>query len=159
MPVNKLNITLTPEEVDAINEAIQILKNSLPFGLNLTKEERLALSNIQDDRLSFVEKVVVDYAPVNANLVSGFAGTLANAVNDLTLYEQLRNVILQLQSVVETYTDTQQVAGNEAYEFSLEFYGTAQRAAKNNVPGTDAIVDDLGKLFEGQGPQPAPPTP
>lgn len=160
MPFNKLNITLTAPEEAAIQGAIDALKTNLPFGINLTKQERVELSNLQDERLSFVTKIIEDYAPANPGLVSGFAGTLAEAQTDFTLYNQLRNFIGQMKSVVEMYEDTQQVAGSEDYTFSREFYASAQRGAENNVPGADAIVDDLGRLFEEQGQeQPVTPDP
>jgi hypothetical protein len=159
MPVNKLNIALTPVQVAAIQTAIDALNVNVPFGLNLTKQERTELPNIQDERYAFVTKVIDNYAPVHPTLVSGFAGTLTEARTDFELYRQLEPFIEQLRSVTEMYQDTQQVAGTEAYTFSREFYGTAQRAAENNVPGTDAIVDDLGQLFEQSPPPPPPPPP
>lgn len=160
MPFNKLNVTLTPAQETAIQAAIDALKTNLPFGINLTKEERVELPNLKDERLSFVTKIIENYAPANPGLVSGFVGTLAEAQTDFTLYKQLRNFIAQLKPVVEMYEDTQQVAGSEDYTFSREFYASAQRGAANNYPGADAIADDLGELFEEQGQQqPAVPIP
>ena len=158
MPVNMLNISLTPAQEAAIQTAIDALRANLPFGINLTRQERTELPNIQDERYSFVNKVITNYAPANPALVSGFAGTLAEATTDFNLYNQLESFIEQLRGILEMYTDTQQVGGTEAYTFSREFYGSAQRAAQNNVPGSDAIVDDLGQLFE-QSPPPPPLTP
>jgi hypothetical protein len=167
MPFNKLNITFTAAQLTAINAGIDQILANIPFGVNLTKEERISLPNIADERRAFVEKIIDNYALANPNLVTGFAGTVAEAATDLELFRQFENPIERLLSVVEICKDTQQVAGSEAYTFSREFYSTAQRAAENNVPGSDAIVDDLGQLFEGQGPgapvltppPPPPPTP
>ena len=158
MPTNQLNITLTAPQLAAINAAIDALLSNVPFAVNLTKDERTSLPNIGDERLPFVEKVIDNYAPANPTLVSGFAGSKAEALTDLTLYRQFENPIERLMSVLEIYKDTQQLAGSEAYKFSRVFYDTAQIAAENNVPGANAIVDDLGTLFEGQG-VPHPPTP
>ena len=137
--------------------AIDALNDALPFAVNLTKEERTELPNIQDERLAFVTKVIDNYAPANPTLVTGFAGTLAEATTDFTLYRQLEPFIEQLRSVLEKFQDTQQLGGTEAYTFSREFYNTAKRAAENNVPGADAIADDLSALFD-QTPA-EPPTP
>jgi hypothetical protein len=106
-----------------------------------------------------VTKVINNYAPANPTLVSGFAGTLAEAQTDFTLYNQLEPFIEQLRGVLERYQDTQHVGGSEAYTFSREFYSTVQRAAENNVPGSDAIADDLGVLFADQGGPGTPETP
>jgi len=39
-----------------------------------------------------------------------------------------------------------------------QLYASAKLAAANNVPGADAVVDDLKSLFEGQGVE-LPPNP
>ena len=159
MPFNKLNITFTQPQLDAINLAVNQILANIPLAQNLTKEERTSLQNIADERRAFVEKVIDNYAPSNPRLVSGFAGTLPEAVTDLTLFRQFENPIERMLSVIEIFKDTQQIAGSEAYTFSRHFYETTQTAAANRVPGTDVIVDDLGQLFEGQGTPPVPPTP
>ena len=158
MPINKINVTLTPIQVAAIQAALTSLIANVPFAVNLTKQERTEMPNISDERLAFVTKVVNNYAPANPALVTGFAGTLAEAQTDFGLYNQFEPFIERLRSIIEIYEDTQQVAGSEAYTFCREFYSTVQRAAENNVPGTDAIADDLGALFE-QTKAPVPPTP
>ena len=159
MPVNKINITLTPTQLTAIQAALDAMKSNVPFAVNLTKKERTELSNISDERLAFVTKVINNYAPANPSLVSGFAGRMPDAQNDFQLYNQFEPFIEQLRSIIEMYQDTQQAAGSEAYTFSREFYSSVQRAAENNVPGSDAIADDLGVLFAAQGPPGTPPTP
>jgi hypothetical protein len=35
----------------------------------------------------------------------------------------------------------------ESYVAALAFYNSAKSAAKSNVPGTDYILDELGKRF------------
>ena len=80
MPTNQLNITLTAPQLAAINAAIDALLSNVPFGVNLTKDERTSLPNIGDERLPFVEKVIDNYAPANPTLVSGFAGSKAEEI-------------------------------------------------------------------------------
>lgn len=167
MPFSKINITLTAAQVTAIQAAINALKNpaNLPVQFNLTKEERGSLQNINNMRYPYVQRAIKNHGPNNANLVSGFAGTQAEAANDLVFYDQVEPFIGQLLQVLEIYQDTQQVAGSEAYTWTRVLYNTAQDAAANLVPGADAVVDDLAPLFEGQGgpgggtPVPPPPPP
>lgn len=151
MPTNKIDITLTPAQKIAIQKAIDILKSNLPFGVSLTRQERTELSDLKDEHISFVERVIDDHAPVNLNLVNGFGGTLAQAQSDLTLYQELRTYILQLRRVLEMYEDTQQLAGSEAYTFSRVFYHSAMVAAQNHEAGAEAIVTDLDHLYDEQG--------
>jgi hypothetical protein len=66
-----------------------------------------------------------------------------------------------MASILESYVDTQWLAGVEAYAYHREFFAVVERAKQNNVPGADAIFNDLKRLYEGQG-EPGgetPPTP
>jgi len=159
MPFNKINTTFSALQLAAIEAAVvQILAN-LPEQFNLTTEERTALPNISDARYPYAQRGIEIHGPNNPNLVSGFAGTQAEATNDFTFYNQSETVIQRLKQVIEIVTDTQQVAGSEGYVWLRELYRNAKGAAENQVPGADAVVDDLKTLFEGQGNTTPPPTP
>jgi len=54
-------------------------------------------------------------------------------------------------SLAEMMNDTRTAAGSDAYQASLSIYSSAKAAAKQGVPGTQTIVDEMGKLFESQG--------
>ncbi|MBI4945134.1 MAG: hypothetical protein HY840_01890 [Bacteroidetes bacterium] len=150
MPFSKINLTLSPAQMTAIQTAINALKSTanMPAQFNLTKAERRTLPNISNERYPYVQRAIKNHAPVNPNFVSGFAGTVAEATNDLTFYDQVGNFIGQLKQIVEIYEDTQQVAGSEAYTWTRAFYNTAKSAAVNQVPGADAVVDDLASMFQ-----------
>jgi len=164
MPFSKINITLNAVQLAAIQAAITALKApaNMPAQFNLTKDERKTLPNINNNRYPYVQRAIKNHGPANPNLVSGFAGTQAEASNDLTFYDQMENFIGQLLQIIEIYQDTQQVAGSEGYTWTRMLYNTAKDAAANQVPGADAVADDLATLFEGQGvegdvpPSPAP---
>jgi hypothetical protein len=151
MPFSKINTTFTPAQLAAIDAAIAEILANLPAQFNLNKDERTALPNISDERYPYAKRGIQIHGPNNPNLVSGFAGTQAEATNDLTFFDQSETVIQRLRQVIEIVTDTQQVAGSEAYAWLRELYRMAQGAAANQVPGSDAVVDDLKTLFEGQG--------
>ncbi|MBI4930346.1 MAG: hypothetical protein HY841_06255 [Bacteroidetes bacterium] len=153
MPFSNINIVLTGAQITAIQNAITALKApaNMPVQFNLTKAERKSVPNISNERYPYVQRAIQNHAPTNPNLVNGFAGTTAEATNDLTFYDQMKSFILQLRQVTEIYEDTQQVAGSEAYTFTRVLYNTSKDASANQVPGADAVADDLGTLFEGQG--------
>ena len=156
MPLNKIDITFTAPQEAAINTAISDINTNFPFAQNLTEDEKKQYPTTDNARLPYVKRTVEIHAPNNPNLVSGFAGTLLNARNDWTLFNQIENFKQQLFSLIEKLAETQDVAGAELYAFMREVYAMAKRAAANNVPGAQAVVDDLAPLFENQGPQ-APP--
>ncbi|MBI4946653.1 MAG: hypothetical protein HY840_09655 [Bacteroidetes bacterium] len=171
MPFSKINITLTAAQVTALQAAITALKNpaNMPLQFNLTKAERTSLPNINNTRYPYVQRAIKNHGPNNAVLATGVAGlgvgTLAEAASDLTFYDQMENLTGQLAQILEIYKDTQQVAGSEAYIWTRQLYDYSKQAADNQVPGADAVVDDLSPMFEGQGgnqgstPPPANPVP
>jgi hypothetical protein len=81
---------------------------------------------------------------------------------DFELSVQLRDILNLIEQLYEKLSDTYLAVGSEAYVAALSFYNSAKSAAKANVPGTDTIVNELGKRFVGQGksqgaaPQPNP---
>src|SRR3972149_6858504 len=163
MPFSKINIILSPAEMSVLQTAIDTIINTLPVKFNLTKDERISLANINNERYPYVQRPIQNQGPNTPNWVSGYAGTQAEAANDLIFYDQMKAHLLRLRQALEIYEDTQQVAGSEAYTWTRELYRSAKGAAANQVPGSDAVVDDLKTLFEGQGggdtPPPPPPPP
>jgi hypothetical protein len=70
-----------------------------------------------------------------------------------------RRVGAEIASLAEMVADSRTAAGSDAYTAALAIYNSAKTAAKQGVPGTQTIVDELGKLFEGQGSDNTPDTP
>lgn len=157
MPLNKIDITFTPAQDTAIKDDITDMNHNFPFAQNLTNDEKKQYPTTDNSRLPYVKRTVEIHAVNNPNLVSGFAGTLLNAQNDWTLFNQIENFKQLILSFLEKLIETQDVAGAELYQFMLEVYRMAKAAAANNVPGAQAVVDDLAPLFEGQGIQNTPP--
>ena len=151
MPFQKINTTFSPLQSAAIDAAIAAILANLPAQFNLTKEERTELPNISDERYPYAQRGIEIHGPNNPILVSGFAGTQAEATSDFTFYNQSENIIQRLLQVVEIVTDTQHVAGSEAFVWLRELYRSSKAAAENQVPGADSVVDDLKSLFDGQG--------
>jgi hypothetical protein len=157
MPVQRINQTFTALQETSMQTAITQGHASIPFAVNLTTHERGSIPNIQDERYPYAQRCIEIHAPANPNMVSGFAGTLAEAQTDWDLINKSDNFILQLLQLVEKLQDTRHAAAGDLYAFFREFYRMAQAAAANQVPGADAVVADLEALFAGQGAQGQPP--
>ncbi|MFH1005279.1 MAG: hypothetical protein V1781_07285 [Bacteroidota bacterium] len=151
MLLNAVNSTLATAQQTAIQGAIDALITNLPVKINLTKEDRVAMTNIDNRRYPYVQRAIFVHAPTNPVLVSGFKGSLADATNDFILFDQLERYLPQLKKIIEIYGDLQQVAGSEAYAWFREFYDTSKKGAENGVAGSDSVVDDLKTLFDEQG--------
>ena len=157
MAINKLDIVFTTDQVTAIDGAIDAINTNFPFAQNLTEAEKDANQTIDNTRYPYVQRTVEIHIVNTPTLVSGFAGTSANALNDWTVFNQLENFKQQLLLIINKMSETQDVAGAELYRFMRNVYDMAKQADANNVPGAKAVVDDLKTLFENQGPQPVPP--
>lgn len=157
MPLNKIDITFTAPQDTAITGAFATIDTNFPFAQNLTEAEKLANPSIDNKRIPYVKRAVEIHAVSNPTFVSGFHGTLLNAQNYWRLFQQFDTYIAKLDSLREKMVETQMVAGAELYDFLLDVYDMAKKAAGANIPGAQAVVDDLAPLFEGQGIQPTPP--
>lgn len=158
MPINKLDVVFTDAEVTAIDGAFATIDTNFTFSQNLTEAEKKANPTIDNTRYPYVQRTIDSHIVNMPSLVSGFAGTAANASKDFILYNQLEAIKQKALLLLNRITETQDVAGAELYAFMRGVYGMAQEADEANVSGARAVVDDLKTLFEGQGPQPAPPT-
>ncbi|HNR19073.1 MAG TPA: hypothetical protein PKN75_06465 [Bacteroidia bacterium] len=159
MPVNKLDTVFTDPQLDAINEAFNIINSNFTFAQNLTEAEKKANPTIDNTRYPYVQRTVEEHIVNMPQLVSGFSGTALNAANDFTVYNQLESIRQKALLLLNRIEETQDVAGAELFAFMRGVYEMAKTADDNQVAGARAVVDDIGSLFEGQGPQPTPPTP
>jgi hypothetical protein len=127
-----------------ITAAIQTLA---PHTIALTPHERQTLLKMGDKSLAFVEKAH-DYAHDNPTLVPSYLDMGAFDVDfqDAHGLWSLLTAIKQLEEAVE---DTILAAGSEAYHAALSFYHNVQAAAKDDIPGAKAIVEDLKTRFPG----------
>lgn len=143
---NLISLNLTPEEDDAIQQAIATLNNTLlPRLITLTKEERTELPKMGDKTLAFAIKAN-EYAGQNEILIPPYI-SVEEFTSDLNATSRLREYAQQLAPLMEALDDSIMAAGSEAYQAALLFYSMIKTAAENNVPGAKAIADDLSQRF------------
>lgn len=118
--------------------------------VKLSKAERDALLKIDDGRKPFVEKSI-ELATRNTELDPGL-GLLAAAPNDVSLYSFLFTLEYDLNQLLESVRDTKQLAGAEAFKVARLVYDKAKMNVKLGIPGSQATVDELGKLFKQKTP-------
>ena len=157
MPYNNISAVVSAPEKTAINDGLDAIPTNMTYAVNLTPEERTAMSSIEEKRLAFATKCM-EYAAANATLVPGYV-SLPEAVKDQNLYNDLRPIKAKAAQMHELIDDTQHAVGWEWYKFCLEFYAVVQRASQANVPGSTAIYNDLKDLFDEQGGPPLAPPP
>ncbi len=146
---NYISATISAENQAKALANLAELHAIFSFGIKLTKEQRQGLSSVDDGRLPFVEKAI-QFGKQEPKIVPLYID-LNEYTNDLGLFKDLSSIAREISSIYEIIADTRMAAGTDAFEAARNIYRTAQGAAKNGVPGTQSMVDEMKKLFEGQG--------
>ncbi|WP_443939714.1 hypothetical protein [Pedobacter sp. MW01-1-1] len=76
---------------------------------------------------------------------------LVEARKDYKLSSDVYTIYQQLSTLYRGIEGTGMVAGAEAYEASLVIYHSLKGASRSNIPGTQAMYDDLKQRFPGRG--------
>lgn len=143
---NRIDVALPEESKNQVLLGITGLRAQMAFLIKLSEPERKSLQQMDDGRKPFTEKAR-ELATRNAAINPGDA-LLVAAEHDLSLYSGLSIIENELQQLLEMVRDTKQLAGAEAYEVSRFVYMKAKMALKMKEPGMQAIVDELGKLYQ-----------
>jgi hypothetical protein len=98
-----------------------------------------------DKTIAFVQKSL-EYAETNPALVPGYLD-VPEARKDFALAQDLNTVLKQVSTLQRAIEDTAMVAGSEAYNAALVFYSSVKGASRVNVPGSEAVYNDLQQRF------------
>ncbi|WP_153796601.1 hypothetical protein [Foetidibacter luteolus] len=102
-----------------------------------------------DKTVSFVQKAL-EYAKSNPTMVPNYLD-IAEAERDLKLSLDLQTIHNLAGTITLSIEDAMMICGSEAYNVALLIYKAVQGAAKGNVPGSQAILDELKQRFPGRG--------
>ena len=146
---NQITAELSEEGLAEVLQAIETIRQKLPFLVLLSPSDKKATAMLDEGRIPFATKAV-EYASREA-AISPNPPLLIEAQKDLQVYTRLQSVERELSRLSEMVSDTRMLAGAELYEFARVTYKMSKIAASLAVPGTKSIVDDLGRLFATQG--------
>lgn len=142
---NRINSTLTEEQIAEVKASVQNIYTNIPFLLGLTVEERISLPKINVANKVFTEDAI--------NAIINNAGMLPNYLNvgniqtDMQLFAQLDELTSLIRQLLEKLEDTQILAGSEAYVSALAGYRLFGAAAEAGIPGSDAVYESLKARF------------
>ena len=144
---NLISTTIPAETLAAINTNLTAINTALANTLlfNLTAEERKAMRVMGDKSIAFVQKSL-EYADNNPALLPPYLD-LAEAHKDFALTHDLYGILQQINTLQRAVEDTMMVAGSEAYDAALIFYNSVKGASRVNVPGSEAVYNDLQQRF------------
>ena len=146
---NRINTTIDAAVLATIKTKLSEINAALPFLISLTPDERKNLPKINEANKIFVEDAITGMQN-NPAIIPSYLN-LGNVKNDLTLFQQLDDVMSITNQLNQKISDTQMLAGSEAYVSSLTAYRLFESASNAGVDGTTAVYNSLRQRFSNQG--------
>jgi hypothetical protein len=157
-----VSVELTPAEIDEVTTSLtKVLDIIKPKAKNLTPSERQMYGRVRYEFEVWIDKCR-SHMHDNPTLVPPYIDT-AEYEKDYAARVAMKPIEAKLQQLYEMFDDTFVLLGHDLFTNSIAFYNAVKTAAKNNVPGSTTIYQDLKQQFPGGGKKtvtPAtPPTP
>jgi late competence protein required for DNA uptake (superfamily II DNA/RNA helicase) len=131
MSYNNISESLSVDQKAAFNSAVQDIKASLPFLINLTATERKKLRKTGAKRLSYITDI---YNATLANPLSMPASiNIAEFGKDVTLFKDMNELMNYLKPLYEAMEDTLLAVGSEAIAGADEAYAHLKLAAQKKT--------------------------
>ena len=143
MPDNSISAELSQADQQAILAAVNIIRQKLPFLVDLTPEERRALPTMGDKRRGFVAQALAIAEQNEGILPRSF--DVAEMRKGVALLESLRPILTALAQLCELVEDTYMAVGSEAYTSALLVYQFARSAGKGAA--LDSALETLSQPF------------
>jgi len=144
---NKVSASLGEDDYKIIMDAIQTVKERLPFLLSLSAQERQRLTKFGDKSRSFAGKAL-EVATQYPNFLPG-TFDLADLQKDVKLYDQLASIETSLSQLEDMLEATCLQTGAEVMRSALGIYQALKGSADSL--GLGPILADLSMRFARTG--------
>ncbi len=143
---NQISVVIPEEVITTIMTKLQECKEDLtPYLQALTASDRSGLFKMGDKSLPTVQKVK-SYAETNPEFVPGYMDK-EEFLKDEAVVSQLTPIANLLEQLFSDVDDTRLLAGSEALQAALLYYGQVNEANKKGVNSAKPIYDDLKQRF------------
>jgi hypothetical protein len=149
MPYENINASLSDADLLDVCNLIDQAKAKLPFLINLTMKERRKKARQGAKIKSFNKKTLV-YTQHHPQYVPNYLdinGTYA----DQELHDKLKKIKQRIDILSDGLQSTLLALQNEVYASTRVVYRSVESAAKQNVPGSSEIYNDLKQHFPRTG--------
>lgn len=143
---NQLSILIPTTVIDEVMLKLQERKTSLaPYLQGLTTEERKSLFKMGNKTVANVQKTK-SYVDTNPEFVPGYMDKTEFLKDEaiVSLLIPISNLALQLATDVD---DTVMLAGSEALQAAMLYYGQVKEANSRGIPTARPIYEDLSQRF------------
>ncbi|HWS98989.1 MAG TPA: hypothetical protein VN256_01875 [Pyrinomonadaceae bacterium] len=143
MQDNRISATLSDADRQAVMDAVNTIRQKLPFLIDLTPEERRGLPKMGDRSRVFVSQAL-EVATQNPNILPG-GFDAAEMRKDVELLSALDPILTAFKQLSELVEDTYMAVGSEAYTSALLIYQFARAAGRGAA--LDGALDGLAQRF------------
>jgi hypothetical protein len=157
MQKNRISVSIDPAVKTAALASIADIREQLKplLSATLSPADRMELLKMGDKTQAFVEKSL-EYAGREPDLVPNFLD-LPEAQKDYRLASDLGELSRSLDKLLQEVNDAWMLAGSEAYDAALIFYGSIKSAGRTDSGGVGSIYNELSQRFpRRQAAKPAP---
>ncbi|MDZ4822530.1 MAG: hypothetical protein SH856_03640 [Flavobacteriales bacterium] len=150
MPYANINTPISAADLTLLLSYFTSIEARTTFAVNLTKKENNEVVKLLGKKSSEFLLRVQKIAGNNPNLVPLHV-SLTGFRSDITLTNDLLNLVVRSSQITERLTDTHRAVKNEALRTALQLYNIGSTTAESNYPGIDAIVQELKPFFPRTG--------
>ena len=143
---NQISIVIPQAIIDEVTQKINECKTALaPYLQGLTAEERHDLFKMGNKSVATVQKIK-SYTQTNPEFIPNFMDVEEFSKDEavVTALNPIANLATQLASDL---SDTVMLAGSEAMQSALQYYGQVNLANKQGVTTARPVYEDLKARF------------
>jgi hypothetical protein len=140
---NLLSLTLTDDQISAINNALTALEAATTGLIAMDNATRRQLTKMGDKSEAFVRQTLL-VLEQNPDIVPAALG-FAEAQADLRALDQIRPVLARLQRLTERASDSEMALGSDLMNVALEGYGLLKVSGRNK--GLEGASEALSARF------------
>jgi len=147
MEYKRVSYVFSDEQMNLIHQSITTIKETIePTRVSIMPKDRMRIMKMGDGSHPFTEHSL-KHANRNPEFMPGFS-TVEEFQMDWDLALQFKDIKNALSLLKQDVDNTYMAAAADAFANAREYYHSAQRAAANNEPGAQTIVDDLKPRWE-----------
>ena len=143
---NQIHVEIPETVITLVKGKLNECKVALaPFMQGLTADERRDLFKMGDKTVATVQKTQ-SFTETNPEFIPAYMD-VSDFNRDVTVVNQLKPIEDLVQQLGVDVSDTRMLAGSEALQQALLYYGQVREADSKGVPSSRAIYEDLQPRF------------
>ena len=144
---NQISIEIPQTVIDEVIQKLQECKTALaPYLQGLTADERQSLFKMGNKTVATVQKTK-KYVDTNPEFVPAYMDS-EEFLKDEKVVTQLSSIINLTAQLNSDADDTMMLAGSEALQSALLYYGQVKEAHSKGIPTAKPIYEDLSERFK-----------